>query len=325
MIIKNYLLNKSNIDKYNLFLLYGKNDGFQNEVIQKFFINNFKGQVNKYDENEFLVNNETILNEILNKSLFEKEKIIIISRVSDKILKLIQEILEKKLIDIKLILKSKTLEKRSKLRLFFEKDNRVAITPFYEDDQKNLMPIINEFINKNKIKLSRESINLIISRARGDRENLKTELDKIFSYSFSNKAIEFDTVKILTNLAENHDVNELADNYLSKNKRNINKILNENNYSNDDCILIIRTISSKSKRLATLIKTYKKYKNIDEVISNAKPPIFWKEKETIKNQIVSWNYDDLKRKIYELNDIEYLAKSNTNSSLNLISDFIVNN
>ena len=190
---------------------------------------------------------------------------------------------------------------------------------------KNLMPIINEFIKKNKIKLSRESINLIISRARGDRENLKTELDKIFSYSFSNKAIEFDTVKILTNLAENHDVNELADNYLSKNKRNINKILNENNYSNDDCILIIRTISSKSKRLATLIKTYKKYKNIDEVISNAKPPIFWKEKETIKNQIVSWNYDDLKRKIYELNDIEYLAKSNTNSSLNLISDFIVNN
>tara|TARA_Y100001958_G_C21182703_1_gene512295 strand:- start:93 stop:1070 length:978 start_codon:yes stop_codon:yes gene_type:complete len=325
MIIKNYLLNKSNIDKYNLFLLYGKNDGFQNEVIQKFFINDFKGQVNKYDENEFLVNNETIVNEILNKSLFEKEKIIIISRVSDKILKLIQEILEKKLIDIKLILKSKTLEKRSKLRLFFEKDKRVAITPFYEDDQKNLTPIINEFLNKNKIKLSKESVNLIISRARGDRENLKTELDKIFSYSFSKKTIEFDTVKILTNLAENHDVNELADNYLTKNKRNINKILNENNYSNDDCILIIRTISSKSKRLATLIKTYKKYKNIDEVISNAKPPIFWKEKETVKNQIVSWDLDDLKRKIYELNDIEYLVKSNNNNSLNLISDFIVNN
>ena len=325
MIIKNYLLNKSNIDKYNLFLLYGKNDGFQNEVIQKFFINDFKGQVNKYDENEFLVNNETIVNEILNKSLFEKEKIIIISRVSDKILKLIQEILEKKLIDIKLILKSKTLEKRSKLRLFFEKDKRVAITPFYEDDQKNLTPIINEFLNKNKIKLSKESVNLIISRARGDRENLKTELDKIFSYSFSKKTIEFDTVKILTNLAENHDVNELADNYLTKNKRNIKKILNENNYSNDDCILIIRTISSKSKRLATLIKTYKKYKNIDEVISNAKPPIFWKEKETVKNQIVSWDLDDLKRKIYELNDIEYLVKSNNNNSLNLISDFIVNN
>ena len=117
---------------------------------------------------------------------------------------------------------------------------------------------------------------------------------------------------------------ELADSYLEKNKKNLSKILNENNYSNEDCILILRTIMSKSKRLLSILESSKYNKNIDNVIALYKPPIFWKEKETVKKQVNKWVLEDLKNKIYKINDIELLIKKNASTSLNLLSNFIVN-
>ncbi len=195
--------------------------------------------------------------------------------------------------------------------------------PFYEDNVRSLTSIIIEFINKHKIKLSRESVNLLVNRASGNRENLKTELDKILYYSQSNK-IEFEQVQKLTNLAENYGVSELADSCLSKNRKNVSKILNENNYTDDDCILILRTLLAKSKRLLTIIKKFNDTKNLDSAISNIKPPIFWKEKENVKKQATTWKIDELKSRIYKINEVEFLVKSNSGKSLNLMSDFIVN-
>ena len=324
MIVKYYETDKINQSINNIFLFYGKNDGLKNEVIQKKFLNNIKGQVLKYEENDFISNFSEILNELLNKSLFDEKKLIIVSRVSDKIYKIVDEMLQINLSDICIIFKSGILEKKSKLRGLFEKNKRLVAIPFYEDDSRNLTSIVTNFMNKNNIKLSRESINLIISRSSGDRNNLNNELEKIFNYSINNKKIEYETVKILTNLSENFAVNELADNYLSKNSKNVGKILNENNYSNDDCILILRTLLNKSKRLISLIEKYEEIKNLDDVIANTKPPIFWKEKENVKSQIKTWKVKDLKNKIYQINEIEMLVKSNTKNSLNIVSDFIVN-
>ena len=324
MIIKSYEANKVTLKEYIIILLYGKNEGLQNETIEKNFIVDFKGAVNKYDENEFINSYETISSEILTKSLFDKKKIFIISRAGEKILKYIEELIDKNMEDIVIILKSGSLEKRSKLRNFFEKSKKLAIMPFYEDDAKTLSSLVYEYLNKKNIKLSRESINLLVGRASGSRENLKKELSKIFNYSYSNKEISFEVVKKLSNLAENFGVNELADNYLSKNKKNIIKILNENNYSDDDCILILRTILNKSKRLLNILENYKKNENLDDVISKTKPPIFWKDKEIVKKQVNSWKLKDLKTKMYQINEVETLVKSNSKNSLNLVSDFIVN-
>ena len=324
MIIKRFELNKKVIDKFNFFLLYGKNEGLQNEIIKLQFIKNFTGEIIRYDEVEFLKNNEIIFTELLNKSLFENKKILLISRVTEKILKSIHEITERNLIDLKIILKCGVLEKKSKLRNFFEKGINLATIPFYEDDYKSLSYIVNDFINKNNIKLSRESVNLLVSRASGDRENLKIELNKILNYSYSNNIIELEHVQKLTNLAENFSVSELADSYLNKNIKNISKILNENNYSDEDCILILRTISSKSKRLLTIIERYNETKDIENSISKIKPPIFWKEKDSVKTQVTKWKIGDLKRNIYRINDVEYLIKSNSKNSFNLVSDFVVN-
>jgi len=324
MIIKNFELGKIDISNYQLFLIYGKNIGLQNQLINTYFINNFDGEISKYEENEFIINSDIIFTELLNRSLFENKKILIISRASDKLLKFIEELSYKNLFDVKIILKSSVLDKRSKLRSFFEKGKTVITIPTYEDNEKNLYSIANNFLNEHKIKISREAINLIINRSSGDRQNLKHELDKIMNYSLTKKNITYEIIEKLSNLSENYDVNELANCYLSKNTKNVTKIFNENNYSNEDCILILRTLLNKSKKLLTIINKYKQTNNLDEVISSAKPPIFWKDKEIIKIQAKSWKIEDLKVKIYELNEIEAIVKANSNNSLNLVSDFFIN-
>ncbi len=324
MIIKRFELNRNKINKFDFFLLYGKNEGLQNEIIDLHLIKDFDGEIIKYDESEFLKSKEIIISELLNKSLFESRKILLISRVTEKILNSIYEITEKDVTDLKIILKSGILEKKSKLRNFFEKESSLAVIPFYEDDYKSLSFIVNDFMTKNKIKLSRESINLLVTRASGDRENLKTELNKILNYSYSNNKIRFEHVQKLTNLSENFAVGELADSYLSKNIKNVSKILNENNYSDEECILILRTILSKSKRLLTIIEKYNETEDMEDTLSKIKPPIFWKEKENVKTQVFKWKIKDLKRNIYKISEIEHLVKSNSKNSLNLVSDFIVN-
>lgn len=324
MIIKYFEIDKTDLNKSNFYLFYGKNDGLQNEIIKKSFIDNFQGNINRYDEKEFIENYNIIVTEVLTKSLFESEKIIIISRTSDKILKLIQEIFERDIKDIKFILKSGILEKKSKLRNFFEKNENLVIVPFYEDDVNSLSTIALNFIRKNNIKMSRESLNLIVNRANGNRENLKNDLEKIFNFSITNKNIDTENIIKLTNLSENYGVNELADSYLEKNIKSTSKILNENIFTEQDCVLIIRTILSKSKRLMNIIEIYNETKDLDEAIMSAKPPVFWKDKISVKKQAKTWVLSELKNKIYEINDIETLIKINSRNSINLISDFVIN-
>ena len=324
MIFKVFELNKVDLPKFNFFLLYGKNIGLQNEIIEKYFTNKFDGTISRYEENEFIAEFDTIYSEILNKSLFESKKIILISRATDKIVKFVSQIFEKEIKDVKIIIRSGILEKKSKLRKLFEKDKKIVTIPFYEDNTSSLSSVVLEFISRHKIKISRESINLIISRASGDRQNLNIELQKILNYSESNKNIDYKIIQKITNLAENFDVNELAENFLSKDKKNISKILNENNYTNEDCILIIRSILIKSKRLLAILEQYEKNKNLDAIISAIRPPIFWKEKDGVKRQVNTWKLIDLKEKIYEINDLEMLIKNNTRNSLNILSNFIIN-
>lgn len=324
MIFKVFELNKVDLSKFNFFLLYGKNIGLQNEIIEKYFTNKFDGTISRYEENEFIAEFDTIYSEILNKSLFESKKIILISRATDKIVKFVSQIFEKEIKDVKIIIRSGILEKKSKLRKLFEKDKKIVTIPFYEDNTSSLSSVVLEFISRHKIKISRESINLIISRASGDRQNLNIELQKILNYSESNKNIDYKIIQKITNLAENFDVNELAENFLSKDKKNISKILNENNYTNEDCILIIRSILIKSKRLLAILEQYEKNKNLDAIISAIRPPIFWKEKDGVKRQVNTWKLIDLKEKIYEINDMEMLIKNNTRNSLNILSNFIIN-
>ena len=324
MIVKSYEVGKIDISKYKIYLFYGKNEGLQIDLIDKYFLNKFTGQINKYEENEFINNINNIYSEIQTKSLFQNQRIFIISRVTEKFLKIAEEISNINLDEIIIILKCSSLDKKSKLRNFFEKNDKFITIPVYEDNLNNLLSITQQFLIHNKIKLSKESINLIIGRASGDRNNLKKELNKIYNYSLTNNKIDFQTLEKLTNLAENHEVGDLVNNYLSKNIKNVSKILNENSYTDEDCILILRTLLNKSKRLLEIMKKNDDVNNIDKVMLGARPPIFWKEKESIKKQVNSWEICDLKDKIYKINEIEASIKKNSRNSLNIVSDFLVN-
>ena len=324
MIIKSYEINKIINNKKNIYLFYGENEGYKNEIIKKFFEINFLKKIYRYDEKEILENKENFYNSILTKSFFENEKLIIISRATDKIKDIVEEIIEKKVTDITIVLNANLLEKKSKLRNFFEKNKDVVCTPFYSDNSQTLTAIANHFFRKDKISISQETINLLVERCRGDRQNLYNEFNKIESYIKNKKNINIYEVLKLTNLAENYNVSELADSCLAKNSKKTINILNENNYSVEDCILIVKTILIKSKRLLNIIKEMKNNKNADEIISSYKPIIFWKDKEIIKQQTKNWSLKRLKNLIYSINDIELLIKKNSNNSINILSDFIIN-
>ena len=324
MIIKSFEIEKIKSIKSNLILLYGSNQGYKNQVIKDLFEKLFNGEISRLDENEILNNQEEFISNLMNKSLFDDDKLIIISRTGDKILKFVNEILERKIDKVKLIINSDNLEKKSKLRSLFEKENELVCIPFYEDNDKSLSFIAQNFFRQKNIKVSQEIINLLIGRSRGDRGNLINELNKIENLSITKKNIDIEDVLKLTNLSENYSVFELAENYLSKNKKQVCKILNENNFANDECILILRTILNRSKRLLKLKESQSQTENIDLTISSFKPPIFWKDKDIIKKQIQSWSDDEVKKIIYKISDLEILIKKNSINSLNFVSDFVSN-
>ena len=324
MIIKSFEVEKIKSKKNNLILIYGTNQGYKNQVIKELFEKLFEGEILRFDENEILNNHEEFISNLMNKSLFDDDKLIIISRASDKILKFVNEIIERKIEKIKIIINSDNLEKKSKLRILFEKEKEFVCIPFYEDNNKSLSLIAQNFFRQKNIKVSQEIINLLIGRSRGDRGNLINELNKIENLSITKKNIDIEDVLKLTNLSENYSVFELVESYLAKNKKQVSKILNENNFANDECVLILRTILNRSKRLLKLKESQIQTGNIDLTISSFKPPIFWKEKDVVKKQIQSWSDDEVKKMIYKINDIEILVKKNSNNSLNFISDFVSN-
>ena len=323
MIIKAFDHQKLTKNNCKIFLFYGENDGYKNQVINDVFINNFKGDIDRFEENEIINNFESFLLSLRNKSFFSKLKLIIITRISEKIIKLIDELLDKEIEDTKIILNAQTLEKKSKLRSFFEKEKNLICVPFYKDNNSTLSQLANNFFKSKKISISQEVINLIVERSSGDRINLNNELNKISLFLLNKEKVNIEDVIKLTNLAENYSISELADNCLSKNINKINKIFNENVFSIEDCMLIIRTLLTKSKRLLEIKKINKSSNNVEEVISNYRPPIFWKDKEIVKVQISKWGQRDIEKLIYKIYDVELMIKKNYYSSLNIVSDFIL--
>ena len=323
MIQKTFEINKINLNKYNFYLFYGENEGYKNEIIKNKFEKLYSNKVSRYDEKEVLEKKGEFFNSILTKSFFENDKLIIISRATDKIKDIIEEIFLKKIDDIKIILSASILERKSKLRNYFEKNKDTICIAFYADTNQTLSGIAINFFRENKISLSQETINLIIERCKGDRENLNNELKKIENYTRSEKRISIEDILKLSNLAENYNASELTDNCLAKNIKKTANILNENNYSNEDCILIVRTLLTKAKRLLKLQEEVKKNKNIEQVITNFKPPIFWKDKEIVKQKINYWPLEKIINMIENINEIELLIKKNSNHSLNILSNFII--
>ena len=321
MIIKSYEIKKINLENSQFVLFYGHNQGLKKEAINNL---NKKNTISNYDEKEILDNDNNFIENILSKSLFEQQKFIVIKRATDKILDIIKILHLRNLEDTKIILDSDNLEKKSKLRSYFEKHRTLVCVPFYPDNEQTLSKLAYNFFRDRKISISPSNVNLIVNKCSGDRDTLVNELEKIKYFSKNGKQINSENISKLINLSENHSISELIDNCLAQNKKKTISILNDNNFSNEDCIMITRLFIVKAKKLLVLSKAFKTNKNLDLTISSAKPPIFWKEKEITKQQIQKWSSRNIKKLIYSLSETELQIKKNINNSINLITDFILN-
>ena len=322
MIIKSFEINKIDPFKNNLILFYGQNEGLKDENILK--LSSKFHNIIKYHEREILENQEIFFESIFSGSLFDEDKFVIINQASDKIVKIIEILIEKKekIKEIAILLNANSLEKKSKLRSIFEKN--LLCVPFYIDNNETLFKFTETFLKQKKINISPLNINFLINKCNGDRRNLKNELHKIEMFCLNKRNIKDEELQKLVCLSENKNISELIDCCLVKDEKNTINILNDNIFNNDDSILITRTFLNKLKKIHKLILSYEKNKNLNETIRNAKPPIFWKDKPIVEKQIRTWKPYLIEKLIIDINEIELQIKKNNTNSINLISDFILN-
>ena len=320
MIIKSYEVqkNKSNFSKYNFFLLYGENLGLKKDI-RKFIKTAIEQKSNNVEilflyESEILNNEENFYNSIYTGSLFNSKKIITIYEATDNIIKKISNIYDKYPENVFLIIFSEILEKRSKLRNFFETNKKTICIPCYLDSEKDLEIIAQSELKKNNIKLSQEAVNLLIEKSNSDRNNLRNEIEKIHSYSLNKKKLELNDIQSLINFSGDYKSDIFINECLCGNIKQYKKIISELYVNTVNQILLLRILSNKIQRLLKIKTEGNKSNNVDNLINAIKPAIFWKEKPLVKKQLSIWSLNDLKKMIGEINNTELLCKKNPHIS-----------
>lgn len=322
MIIKEFHINKSIIDNHNIFLFYGINEGLKDEIIRSRFKNQKNTSFKSINEIDVIKDEINFFAEITTKSFFDNKKTILINNVTNKIFNIIEQIIEKNIEDITFILNAGLLDKKSKIRKLFETKKNLICVAFYEDNYTTLEKLIKNFFAERKIQISQEVVNFFIIKVAQNRKMLNEELKKIDLFLINKKKISLNDLKILLNTNEEIDFSNFVDQCLLKNKQKTFFILNENNFSNEDTIIIIRTFLYKMKKLLSIRNNYDENKDIDELISDFKPPIFWKDKPIIKDQLNKWPNNSIYKLLDKINQVELLIKSNQNNSKNILFDFI---
>ena len=323
MIIKSYEISKKKLDNFYLFLFYGENEGLKKDLIELIINkNNNKQKIHKFEESEILNNPDNIYNLIFSGSLFDSFKICYIYKISEKSLPFIMDIMKKKPVDIIIFCVSGNLEKKSKIRNLFEKEKELICVPCYSDTQLDLNRILNNELKDLNIKLSQEAANLIINRAGGDRQNLKNEINKIKNYCLNKKTISIEEVKILTNLANNFENDEIVNFSLCGEKKRLKRMMEDNNFSSTDSFMLQKILNKKIHRLIKIKILQQNEKNADSAINLIKPPVFWKEKEIVKKQAVIWSLNRLYKIMDKLNNIELTSKKNYEIGINITLDYL---
>ncbi len=326
MLIKSYEISKKNLNSLNFFLIYGENIGLKQDIIKSVLELKEKKKEKykqfKFEEEEVIKNQNNFFNLIFSGSLFDKKKAIFINRTTDKLFNLINEISKKDIEDILIFFKADKLEKKSKIRKLFEKEENLVCVACYQDNNFDLIKIINDEIKQTKIKLSTESINLLIERASGDRNNLKNEINKLKSFALNKQVISYDQVKELTNMAINYQNDYIINICLNGDKKRLNKTLGENNFLIDNFFILLKIFSKKIHRLLKIKILNRSENNIDQIFNQIRPPIFWKEKEDVKKQVGLWNEKKLNLVIKKINEIELNCKKNHELATNITLDFL---
>ena len=323
MILKLSDLSK-NLSKPNKFyLLHGSNSGQIEETINKLLKPKLSKNIFNYDEDEIIMNVELFEENIYNKSFFDSDKLIIINRASDKILEIIEKLVSQKIKETTILIKANILEKKSKLRSFFERNEETISIAFYNDDYKSLLVIAQNFFIKKKIKISLQNINFIIEKSKNNRISLRNELEKIEIFYKKKSSIKYEDIIKLTNSSQNINISEITDHCLLKNKKKTINIFNENILASEDNILILRSFLFKLKRLKKLKEDIDKQKSQEQAISSFRPMIFWKDKDIIKKQLKILTLKEIKIFLKKINEVELVIKKNSIFADKINNNFIL--
>ena len=321
MILRWFELNKISKDS-NFHLVYGTNEGLKTECINEILKKN-NARVFNYDEIQIEDQEGSFYENILSGSLFESSKIILINRASDKIYNVIYDLIDRNISNTKIIINAYTLDTKSKLRSLFEKNKDLICIPTYPDSNDTLSRLAITLFREENISISQQNINLVVEKCNGDRKNLKNEFEKIKNFAKNKKKISNKEILQIINLAENYKLSELIDNCLTRDKKKIINILNDSNYSAEESITILRTFLFKAKRILKLATELQRNHDINKTVNSARPPIFWKDKEVVKNQLKKWKHKEIKELIKNINDVELEIKKNYNNSILIVTDFIL--
>ena len=325
MIIKSYLVqdNFKTIENKKIILIYGENTGLKADL-KNYFKKKYKDfeKINLFQD-DVIANQDLLINEISNQSLFVSSKIIIINEVTDKILVHIEDIFNLNLENVRIILISNELDKRSKLRSYFEKEKLLVTIPCYADNEISLRKYILVKLKDYK-NLNTDTINLIIDNSRHDRGIINNEIDKI-RVLFSDKILHFETLKELLNSKETEEFEHIRDAALNGEKNKLNKLISTTNFLNENTMYYLASLSLRLTKLLETLNINQNTNNIDAAASMLKPKIFWKDKETFVNQAKKWKIIEIKRILSKLNDLEINIKQNStiNSGV-LVKYFLIN-
>ena len=317
MIYKSYILeeNIKSIANQKIILFYGENEGLKKEFKEKIKVQNKNQEILNLLQDEVIKNENILINEINNKSLFNEKKIIFINEVNDKILNIIEEILEN-IQEERIFLFSNVLDKRSKLRSFFEKSKTTGIVPCYQDNEITIKRIIMKKLTGYQ-GLSSEVTDLIIQNTGLDRNKVNNEIDKITS-CFQDKKIDLKKIDLLLNIKTSDDFNLLKDEALNGNKINTNRLLADTVFEAENNIYYLNTINQRINKLNEIENMKKDNSNIESLISNLKPAVFWKDKPMLIQQSKKWNKKKLTKALNETYNVEVSIKSNSSIRKDLL-------
>ena len=317
MIFKSYILeqNIQSANNHKVFLFYGENQGLKKDLKEKLKLEYKNQEILNLLQDEIIKNKSILANEINNKSLFSEKKVIFINQVNDKILDIIEEVAEN-IQDERIFLFSDILDKKSKLRNYFEKSKSYGITACYKDNEITIRKIIMMKLNGYQ-GLTSEVTNLIIQNTGLDRNKVTNEIDKIVS-CFKNKKIDIKMLDSLLNVRTSDDFNQLKDEALNGNKINTNRLLADTIFEEENDIYYLNTINQRINKLNEIENMKKENSNIELIVSNLKPPVFWKDKPILIEQSKKWDKEKIRLALKKTYNTEIKIKSSSSIKKNLL-------
>ena len=310
MILKSYIIeqNINSLAQYKMILFYGENQGIKKEFkdnLKK--IHKDKEVLNLFQE-EIIKAKDFLINEISSQSLFGEKKLIFINEANDKILNILEE-LNEYIQEDRIFIFGDVLDKKSKLRSYFEKSKEHASVACYQDNGIGLKKIIS-----NKLAgysgINNQTINLIIQSSGLDRGKIYNEIEKIKN-CFKEKKIEIEKLENLLNLKTNDDFSQLKDEAIKGNKFNTNKLLSETIFQTENSVYYLNSINQRINKLNDIENLKHKEKSLDTIINQLKPPVFWKDKPILIEQSKKWNKKRLQEILKKTYNAEIELKSNS--------------